>query len=257
MTLCALHWFSRALDRMTAATLIVPDTIPGPFPVFYLLHGLSDDHTAWTRQTSIERYAEDYPFIIVMPEGGRSYYTNAPQGEAYETAIIRDLIPYIDRTFQTDARREARVVGGLSMGGYGALRFALRHPDLFCSAVSHSCSRALTWAHEPAPPEPKFTRVFGFDPSGGPNDLFALAERIDRPLLPALCIDCGTEDALLAGNRRFHRHLETLDIPHEYAEYAGGHTWDYWDQRIQEALRFHAGAIGRPAAGPYPVVRTP
>ncbi len=254
MAVCALRWRSSALDKTTAATLIVPDTTCGPFPVFYLLHGLADDHSAWTRQTSIERYAEGYPFIIVMPEGGRSYYTDAPEGEAYETALVRDLIPYVDRTFQTDPRREARVVGGLSMGGYGALKLALGHPDLFCSAVSHSCSRALTWAHEPFPPEPKFTRVFGPDPSGGPNDLFALAERIDRRQLPALRIDCGTEDALLTGNRQFHRHLETLGIPHEYAEFSGGHAWDYWDQRIQESLRFQARTVGRASGGPSAIV---
>ncbi len=250
MALCSLRWFSGALDRMTAATLIVPETMPGPFPVFYLLHGLADDHTAWMRQTSIVRYAESYPFMIVMVEGGRSYYTDAPQGDAYETAIVRDLIPYVDRTFHTDPRREARVVGGLSMGGYGALKLALGHPDLFYSAVSHSCSRALTWTHEPFQPEPKFTRVFGRDPRGGCNDLFALAERIDRGLLPALRIDCGTEDPLLAGNRQFHRHLETLGIPHEYAEFSGGHAWDYWDQRIQESLRFQARIVGRESVGP-------
>jgi len=250
MAVCTLRWFSRALDTMTAATLIVPETIPGPFPVFYLLHGLSDDHTAWTRQTNIERYAEGYPFIIVMPEGGRSYYTDVPRGEAYETALVRDLIPYIDGTFQTDARRAARVIGGLSMGGYGALKLALGHPDLFCSAVSHSCSRALTWTHEPFPPEPKFTRVFGSAPSGGPNDLFGLTEQMNHRVLPALRIDCGTEDALLAGNRRFHTHLQALGIPHEYAEFPGGHTWAYWDQRIQEALRFQARAIGRDDVGP-------
>lgn len=249
MALCSVRWFSRALDTMTAATLIVPETIPGPFPVFYLLHGLSDDHTAWTRQTSIERYADGYPFIIVMPDGGRSYYTDAPQGEAYETAIVRDLIPYIDRTFQTDPRRVARVIGGLSMGGYGALKLALGHPDLFCSAVSHSCSRALTWTHEPSQPEPKFTRVFGPDPRGSRSDLFALAERVGQGLLPVLRIDCGTDDPLLAGNRQFHRHLETLDIPHEYAEFSGGHAWDYWDQRIQESLRFQARIVGHKSVG--------
>ena len=243
MALGTVHWFSPALDMMTAATLILPEKGEGPFPVFYLLHGLSDDHTAWTRKTNLERYAEASPFIIVMPDGGRGYYTDAPDGAAYETAIVWDLIPIVDRTFHTDARRAARVVGGLSMGGYGALKLALGHPDLFCSAVSHSCSRALTWTHEPQPEEPRFARLFGPDPRGSAHDLFSVVERIDRRLLPALRLDCGTGDALLAGNRRFHEHLEALDIPHEYAEYPGGHTWPYWDQRIQEALLFHAAAL--------------
>lgn len=243
MALTTLQWFSPALDKMTVATLILPETSAGPYPVFYLLHGLSDDHSAWIRKTNVERYAADYPFIIVMPDGGRSYYTDAPDGDAYETAIVRDLIPLIDRLFQTDARCEGRVVGGMSMGGYGALKLALGHPDLFCGAASHSCSRAVIWTHRPHPPEPRFARIFGPDPTGSRNDLFAVAEKIDRRLFPALRLDCGTDDALLDANRQFHDHLTTLGIPHEYAEHPGGHTWPYWDQHIQEALRFQARAL--------------
>lgn len=87
-------------------------------------------------------------------------------------------------------------------------------------------------------------RVFGPDPRGGPDDLFALAERIDHRLLPALRIDCGAEDFLLDHTRAFHAHLDELGIPHEYEEFPGGHTWDYWDRHVQEALAFHAGVLG-------------
>ena len=247
MALCDMHRFSTALDKMTAATLILPEgeDARGPFPVFYLLHGLSDDHTAWVRRTSIERYAQGLPLIIVMPDGGRGFYTDAREGFAYETAML-DLIAYVDQTFRTDARREARVIGGLSMGGYGALKLALKRPDLFCSANSHS--GALVRRHAPIDPgnpgAAEFIRIFGPNPQGGPDDDFALAERIDRRLLPALRIDCGTEDGLLDGNRRFHAHLDALGIPHEYQEFPGGHTWDYWDRHVQEALAFHARVLG-------------
>ncbi len=244
MALITMQWYSQALESMTAANVLVPETLPGPFPVLYLLHGLSDDYSAWIRKTSIERYAEGYGFMIVMPDSGRGYSADAPDGEAYETAMVSDLIPFIDRTFRTDARRSSRAIGGLSMGGYGALKFALGHPDLFCSATSHSCSRAVTWTHEPTSQEPKYVRVFGPNPTGGSNDLFSVSEKIDRRLLPALRIDCGTEDALLDHNRRFHRHLESLAIPHQYAEFPGGHNWAYWDQHIQEALWFHGRAFG-------------
>lgn len=250
MALCELRYFSEALEKATAATLIVPEGRSGPFPTFYLLHGLSDDHTAWTRNTSIERYAATFPFLIVMPDGGRSFYSDAPGGDAYETAIVRDLIHTVDRTFQTDARRATRVIGGLSMGGYGALKLGLGHPELFGSVTSHSCSRAVAWTHEPDTAEEKFLRVFGAAPRGGPSDLFALTERIDRAHIPALSLDCGTEDELLAANRRFHAHLEALHIPHHYREYPGGHSWDYWDLRIQEALVFHARALGLPTETP-------
>jgi len=146
MALSELHYFSTALEKMTTATVILPegdDMPPGPYPVFYLLHGLSDDHTRWHSHTSLARYVEGMPLIIVMPDGGRGWYTDAREGYAYETAIVRDLIGLVDRVYHTDPRREARVIGGLSMGGYGAVKLALKRPDLFRAAVSHSGALAL------------------------------------------------------------------------------------------------------------------
>lgn len=248
MALCDLHYFSPALNKMVGAMIVLPEDaeLTGPFPVFYLLHGSSDDYTAWIRRTSIERYVQDLPLIVVMPDGGHGFYTDAESGYAYDTAITVDLVGYVDRMFPTDRRRAGRVIGGLSMGGYGALKLAFRHPDLFCSAVSHS--GALAWAHDDPPTDPerreRLTRIAGAHPAGGPHDLFALAAQLDRARMPAVRIDCGTEDRLIDANRRFHAHLDTLDVPHEYAEYPGGHTWSYWDVRVQEAIAFHARILG-------------
>lgn len=245
MALCELRYFSPSIRRMTCATIILPEgeQMTGPFPVLYLLHGYSDDHTVWSRRTSIERYAERLPLIIVMPEGGNGFYVNAQQGFAYDTAITQDLIGYVDRMFPTDARREARVVGGLSMGGYGAIKLALSHPDLFCAAVSHS--GALAFTHKvPADRYAERVALHGEHPKGGPYDLFALVEHADRAHLPALRIDCGVDDGLIEANRAFHAHLDTLGIPHEYAEFPGAHTWAYWDEHVQEALAFFARILG-------------
>lgn len=244
MAFCELHYFSEALGRQTAANVIVPQIKQqSGFPVFYLLHGLSDDHTAWMRRTSVERYMDGLPMIVVMPDGGRGFYTDAEQGFAYESAIVRDLVPFIDATFQTCAGRGGRCIGGLSMGGYGALKLALKFPEMFCGATSHS--GALTKAHHRRDGETaELDRIFGRNGEGGPNDLFALAEKIERSKLPALRIDCGTEDSLLDRSRDFHAHLERLAIPHEYAEFSGGHDWNYWDKRVREALAFHALNLG-------------
>ncbi len=87
-------------------------------------------------------------------------------------------------------------------------------------------------------------RIFGPDRVGGWNDLFALAEKLDRQMMPALRIDCGVDDALLEHNRQFHAHLERLGIPHEYQEFPGGHDWSYWDLHIREALAFHLRVLG-------------
>jgi S-formylglutathione hydrolase FrmB len=125
------------------------------------------------------------------------------------------------------------------MGGYGALKLALRFPEMFASAVSHS--GALNFGHvAPGPERSEFARITGPKPQGGPNDLYALVEGIKREEMPALRIDCGTEDFLLDANRQFHTHLETLGVPHEYQEFPGAHDWAYWDLHVQQAIRFHA-----------------
>ena len=106
-----------------------------PYQVLYLLHGLSDNHTIWLRRTGIERYVASLPIMVVMPDGGRGFYADADQGYAYGKAIGEELVDRIDKTFPTKASREGRVVAGLSMGGYGALRLALNYPERFRAAV--------------------------------------------------------------------------------------------------------------------------
>jgi S-formylglutathione hydrolase FrmB len=249
MALCELKIFSPALGKQTAATVILPEAgFQGPFAVFYLLHGLSDDHTIWQRRTSIERYVAEYPLIVVMPDGGRSFYTDAKEGDAYETAIVRDLMGRIETLFQARTDRGGRCIGGLSMGGYGAIKLALKYPERFCSATSHS--GGLLFGSQPprrdANPsfQAEMRRIFGERPQGGPEDLFPLAAGLDPKRRPALRIDCGTEDFLIERNREFHAHLDRIGYPHEYAEFPGQHEWGYWDLHVQEAIAFHVRHLG-------------
>jgi len=141
-----------------------------PFPVFYLLHGLSDDHTSWARRTSIERYVAPLPLIVVMPDGGRGFYCDAVEGPAYERHVIEDVIGFVDRTCQTIPERKGRVIGGLSMGGYGALKLALKFPHLFCSAVAHSSAFDVRRRIEHPEMSAEMRRIFGLSPAGGPDD---------------------------------------------------------------------------------------
>ena len=255
MALAEIHLnANNALNKMTAFTVLLPEAGPGPFPVLYLLHGLSDDHTAWTRRTRLESHVDGRPLIVVMPDGGRGFYTDSrgnPHG-AYETFILRDLIPFVDRTFHTRAERGGRAVAGLSMGGFGAVKLALRHPDLFCAGVSHSGALRAIGEMFPAGTDDEWTRefrpLFGPDATGGPDDVYALAEKVHRDLpperWPALRLDCGTEDFLLEPNRRFHAHLDRLGLPHEYAEHPGAHDWEYWDRHVRDTLAFLAPRLG-------------
>ena len=184
-----------------------------------------------------------------MPDGGRSFYTDAREGSAWERHILEDVIGFVDHFFPTIPERRGRAIGGLSMGGYGAMKLALKRPDLFGSASAHSgCHRIVRdVAAGLAPAEhadllPELRRIYGAAPSPD-TDPFALAARIDRAIAPALRFDCGLEDFLLDHSRDFHAHLARLGLPHEYREHPGGHTWDYWDAHVPEALAFHAARI--------------
>jgi S-formylglutathione hydrolase FrmB len=242
-----MRHFSTALQRAIGLMLIVPEG-EGPFPAVYQLHGLSDDHTIWHRRTAIERYAESHRLIVAMPDGGRSFYCNWPNGVERAEDHILETVALVDRTFRTIPERRARAIGGLSMGGYGALKLALKHPHLFCSVAAHSGALDLK-AHMRTPERPRDLDTPY--PHGLPasDDCFALARRLarSRGLRPAIRIDCGVDDFLLDQNRRCHAHLDRLGIAHEYEEFPGGHSWEYWDAHIDQALRFHLSAFA--AAG--------
>jgi S-formylglutathione hydrolase FrmB len=242
-----VNFFSQSLIKEVGFNVLLPDRQgePGPYPALYLLHGLSDDYTAWLRWTSLERYVRELPLIVVMPDGGRSFYCDTADGAAYEQAIVKDLLGFVDRHFNTIADRSGRCLGGLSMGGYGAMKLGLKYPDLFCSLVGHSGAYAVFHTRRFADLDPAWQRLLGSDRARRDNDPFELATRLRGKPTPAIRFDCGTDDFLLDHNRRFSAHLKRLGIPHEYQEYPGGHSWDYWDEHIQEAIRFHLRAMNR------------
>jgi len=243
MAFATINYFSNALGKASSVNVVFPEDpeLPRPWSAYYLLHGLSDDHTIWMRRTSVERHVAGLPLVLVMPDGGRGWYTNAVDGLAYEDDLIKDVVGLIDRTFPVKAERAGRAIGGLSMGGYGAVKLGLKHHDRFASVNSHS--GALDLGGDPERVRllgKEFGMIFGPNFKGGPEDPMTIVEKVDHGRLPALRIDCGTGDFLLAENRMFHEHLERLHIPHEYQEFPGGHDWGYWDQHVQEAIGFHA-----------------
>ena len=248
MAFCEMHFWSASLGRQSACNLIIPEQ-PGPWSTLYLLHGYSDDHTIWARRTSIERYVQGWPLLVVMPNGGNGFYSNAHVGEAHESALMNDLLGFVENTFPVRRERDGRCIGGLSMGGYGALKLALKFPDKFVSAHSHSGAlhfEAMARA-ERSDLRQAFGRIFGPQALGGDNDLAALARKLAKrepSERPTLKIDCGTEDFLLEQNRFFHAHLEELGLEHSYEEFPGAHDWAYWDTHIRSALAFHREELG-------------
>ncbi len=246
MVICQVSFFGAAIQKAAGMNVIIPENLKGRAPVLYLLHGLSDDYTGWCRRTSIERYVSNMKLIVVMPDSNRGWYTNSvhPPGLRFEDHIMKDVIGFVERTFPVICERHGRAIGGLSMGGYGAIKLALKHPDVFCSAHSHSGAltrlAALAQATQTDSYILEAKAIFGTSAAGGREDCVALAETCPRSRRPCLWIDCGTQDSLIQDNRQMHRHLLKLRYKHTYHEYPGAHDWPYWDAHIQDALAFHA-----------------
>lgn len=240
MAVLELRYFSNALGKAQRAVVLVPESA-GPYHVLFQLHGLSDDESAWTRYTSIERYVQGLPLLVVMPDGGRGFYCDAREGFAYGTAIGKELPELVERWFPT---KPGWAIGGLSMGGYGCARLALTYPERFVSSASHS--GAMTFGHYTPDASndfgKEFLRVLGPDPVDGPDDLFALAKKASPK--PKLRVDCGVDDFLIEANRSFHELLDELGYAHEYEEFPGEHNWAYWDEHFPKALAFHRASLG-------------
>jgi S-formylglutathione hydrolase FrmB len=245
MALIEASYFSPALQKHVQLKALVPNSGHGPFPVCYLLHGLSDDHSIWLRNTRLEFYVRDLPLIVVMPDGFQGFYTDNEEGHAYGKYMIEDVLGFAERVLPVKRERSARCIGGLSMGGYGSLRLALENPGMFVSANSHSGAVGIDIGKIDRDPL-VFQRIFGKNPKDTKHDVSALARKVVREghPRPKLRLDCGLQDFLLERNRKFHNELTALGYTHEYAEYPGMHNWDYWDEHIVEALEFHCRALG-------------
>lgn len=248
MILSEIRFPSRVLGLRVSMNVLLPENVEGPFATLYLLHGLSDDHTGWQRWTRIENYAANLSLAIVMPQGFRGFYTNNHAGPRYLDYLLEDVIGTAERVLPLKRDRTARGIGGLSMGGYGALRAGLSHPDRFASIHSHSGAvLAGTIGQRKDGPmmSSEWLGIFGEKPAGSDHDLVTLAQRAHAgPTKPKILIDCGVDDFLIEQNRGFEAELKSIGLEHNYREHPGAHTWDYWDLHIREALAFHADAMG-------------
>jgi putative tributyrin esterase len=222
------------------------------YPVVYLLHGLSGHYTDWLEKTKLVDYAAAYDFIIVMPEGNDGWYTDSASvlSNKYESYILQELIPDVEERFRASSEREGRAIAGLSMGGYGAIKFGLKHPDKFAFAASLSGAfGAASWTEQdlkdPGSRRDSVLQTFGPANSGtrAVNDVLKLAREAKPEALPYLFVDCGTEDFLFSDNRQFVNLLLERKIQHEYRQLPGSHTWQFWDSQVQEVLRVAANKL--------------
>jgi S-formylglutathione hydrolase FrmB len=210
------------------------------YPVLYLLHGLTGHYPDWTTRSNVADYARQYRMIVVMPEGNDSWYI-----DKYETYILEELIPDVQQRYRTIEARYGRAIAGLSMGGYGAIKFGLKSPGTFVFAASMSGAFGITRFIEKDVPQLWHASLKLFGPLASAtrktNDLFEIIENLPPARitsLPYLYFDCGTEDMaiILNYNHDLAKLMSSKKIPHEYRQLPGDHSWSYWDKQVQEVL---------------------
>lgn len=240
---------SKLLKRSVSYRVITPAKYDANkstrYPVIYLLHGLFGHFDNWTDKTKLAEYAAPYNFIIVTPEGGDGWYTDSATvpNDKYESYITEELIPEVERRFRAIADRDHRIIAGLSMGGYGAIKFGLKYPDKFSLVGSFSGALdAPLRLEDNKNLRPSIVSVFGPDGSKTrkDNDIFDLLRDASPETvkdIPYIYMACGTEDFLFKTNRDFDDLLLEKRVPHEYRELPGIHEWAFWDAQVQEFLR--------------------
>jgi len=254
MILNEVNFFSEVLTIRSTMYVLLPQrslaetkTKRTPkYRTLYLMHGHSDDHTAWMRWSAIEKYVEGLNLAVVMPAGNLSFYTDMAYGKNYCQFVSEEVPTVVRNMFPLSDKREDNFVAGLSMGGYGAFKLALTYPERYAAAASLSGAvdiREVVKRHKGDPANEawlaEMRNVFG-DLSKVPNskhDLFTLAKIVSKSTIkPRLYQCCGTEDFLYADNVRFRDYVRKLPLDLTYEEDPGEHVWSYWDKMIQNVL---------------------
>jgi S-formylglutathione hydrolase FrmB len=254
---------SSILGREVQYSIYLPDGYDRTnrsYPVLYLLHGYGDDETGWTQFGEVEHIADKTtaagdatPMIIAMPDGGVTWYLNTFDGKVkYEDFFIKEFIPLIDKTYRTRSTKQYRAIAGLSMGGYGSLLQATKHPELFssCSALSSGVftDDEVTTANDNMWGT-VLGNLYGKKELTGKSRLTAHYEEnsiisiVSKGNAEALgkvryFIDCGDKDFLIKGNMALHAAMIDKKIPHEFRVREGVHSWSYWRSALPEVLKF-------------------
>ena len=204
------------------------------YPVVYLLHGYGDNYTCWINiKPELPQIASQYGFIVVCPDGKRSWYWDSPlrPESQFETFVARELTAWIDSRYPTIKDRKGRAITGLSMGGHGSMWLSFRHKDLFGAAGSTSGGVDI----RPFPQSWGMSNHLGKEAENQSRwDAHTVMTQLDRIQDGdlSLIIDCGTEDFFLEVNRKFHQELLKRGIRHDFIIRPGAHNINYWNNSI-------------------------
>jgi putative tributyrin esterase len=239
-------FFSTALAREMPYQVVLPAGYSGSqerYPVLYLLHGWQGDETNFISLTHLVQDAAAYKLIVVTPRAENSWYVNSATRakDRYADYVFQDLIAEVDAHYRTIASPHERAVAGISMGGYGALLFSLRHPGAFAFAASISGAFAGPSGIERVMPQLKQSTDEAFGAAASTtrrqNDVDTLIGAADHTQQPYFFLECGASDPLLPSNRRVVEELSSHGFAYEYHELPGAHTWPFWDAALPMMLK--------------------
>lgn len=261
MALIQLKLYSATLKTRTNVNVIIPTVLPpadgltkrchefdefyethGKYPVLYLLHGTYGDEGDWVRYSRIEDYARQYNVVVVMPSCENSCYKNTTAGKDYEVYITRELPKMIQWMFPVSKRREDTFIGGLSMGGGGAVRLGLSLQDIYGCTIGLSADLGMTprliedneftvWSHAFDREQPVKGTVF--DSKWLADQAMGYSGEHTK-----LYIACGTEDFLYQENCNFHEYMNKIGFNHVFSTSEGNHNWNFWDSEIFKVLKW-------------------
>ncbi|NLM09356.1 MAG: acetylesterase [Clostridiaceae bacterium] len=261
MAFLQVNFFSKSLKRVTSFNALIPldrFDVPGekktlehkPMKALYLLHGYAGNHTDWVCNSNIQEFSLKHNIAVFMPSGENFFYLDdVDMGALYSEYIGKELVDFTRKMFPITDKKENTFIGGLSMGGYGAIRNGLKYSDTFGRIIALS-SALITYNIAGIPVDYKndiadykyYSRVFGDVNKiiGSDRDPEALILQLkkENKQIPEIYMACGTEDFLLAENRRFHEFLVAEGIEHTYKESKGTHDWKFWNEYIEKGIEW-------------------
>ena len=242
--------YSLVMKKDIPAVVITPDVYDNQtqFPVLYLLHGYGGDYAGWVNSSDVKSMADQYNMIIVCPDGNiSSWYFDSPMDSTsrYETYVAQELTSWIDENYKTIAKKEARAITGLSMGGHGALYLAFRHQDLFGACGSMSGGVDI----RPFPNNWGILKHLGEQrthPENWENNTVMGLLHLLTPNSLLIAIDCGIEDFFYNVNIRLHNELAYRNIPHTFISRPGAHDWAFWRMSVKYQALFFSNYFNQP-----------
>lgn len=259
MALLQLDVFTDSLRQMTNVKIILPNDAPSfmtqnnpyynrPTKTLFLLHGYSNGNNFWLTGSDIESLALKYNLAIVCPTGYNSFYLDGKgTGTAYGRWVGEELPAYIHKTFNLSDKPEDTLIGGISMGGFGALHTGLKYPQTFSkifalssALIIHEIKNQKEGYDNGSADYDYYTAVFGdlskLEQSENNPETLVRKLKEENRTIPAVYMACGTEDFLIEPNRQFRNFLHQQGVPVEYAESPGVHDWAFWNQYIEPAI---------------------